>query len=248
MKKISIIAICFFVLAGAVSAASPTPKEATVSAVTPTVKSAQIDDLKERLATKVAELRTSQKKAIAGTVKSVSVSTVTVETTTNEIKLELTDDIKVIQFIKGKRTTLSTDDLAKDDSVVVFGDYDSSLDLLKAKVIFIQSALPKHVSGLITEVDKTEFTVTIKSFDDSATVVDIEKYTVVNGYTKGVGLAKSGFTKLTTGETVAVTGTPNAKIDNRMSALRIVTIGNLSGTTPTLESTPTSSPSATPKK
>lgn len=249
MKKIGIIVMSLLFCAGVVSAASPTPKQATGSATTPPAKLNAIDDLKERLATKVAELRTSQKKAIAGTVKSVTVSTVTVETTTNEVKIELTDDIKVIQTIKGKRTTLSTGDLAKGDSVVVFGDYDSSLDLLKAKVIVIQSALPKFVSGVITKIDKEEYTVTIQSPDETSSVIDIEKYTVVYGYTKDAGMSKSGFTKLALGETIAVAGTPNAKIEKRMSALRIISIGNLTGATPTptIESTPTASPSATVK-
>src|SRR5688572_27783920 len=100
MKSIVVLSVLFLMIATRVAAATPT---ATPSAGTPTPTN-KIDDLKERLATKVAELRQTQRKAIYGTIKAVSVSTFTVETATNDLKIELTDDIKVFQMIKGKRT------------------------------------------------------------------------------------------------------------------------------------------------
>src|SRR3989344_3490561 len=136
--------------------AAPTP-EATASG-----NQQQIEDLKERLATKVAQLRQSQRKAIVGTVKAVSVSTATIETKTKDVKIELTDDIVIVQVLKGKRTKLTLDDLAKGDRVVVFGEYDTTLDLLRAKVIFIQSASTvERILGAVTGVDAKAFTVTV---------------------------------------------------------------------------------------
>src|SRR3989344_8178245 len=67
----------------------------------------QIENLKDRLATKVAELRQTQRRAIAGTVKKVEVSTLTIETETKDIKIDLPDEITVIQYLKGVRTLLS---------------------------------------------------------------------------------------------------------------------------------------------
>lgn len=148
------IALISIFTIGSVFAATP--------AATPS-SSSKIDDLKERLATKVAELRQVQKKAIVGNVKATSVSTITVETKTSDVKIELTDEIKVFQTISGKRTTLTTDNIEKGDYVVVFGDYDATLDLLQAKVIVIQDPLPPRFSGLISAIDKKNFTVTFLS-------------------------------------------------------------------------------------
>src|SRR3989344_2430411 len=139
---------------GRVYAATP------VSSPTEIPKTQQIENLKERLATKVAQLRQVQRKAISGTIKATSISTVTVETKTSDIKIELTDEIKVFQNIKGKRTSLTTDNLEKGDHVVVFGEYDSAVDTLTAKVVIIQDPLDKRISGTMNGIDKKNFTVT----------------------------------------------------------------------------------------
>lgn len=219
---------------------------------TPEADQTQIDDLKDRLATKVAQLRQSQRKAIIGTVKSVSVSTATIETKTKDVKIELTDDIVIVQIIKGKRTKLTQDDLAKDDPVVVFGEYDTTLDLLKAKVIFIQSASSaERLSGTITEVDAKAFTITV-STEGRSVIVDIERTTKITLW-DGSNLTKSGFSKIAVGDSVHLLGTPVPKQENRISADRIANIGNVTNAptaaptqapTPTTKATP--KPTATP--
>ncbi len=210
---------------------------AATSSGTPTPTS-KIDDLKERLATKVAELRQTQKKAIYGTVKAVSVSTFTVESDTRELKIELTDDIKVFQMIKGKRTELTGENLAKDDTVSVFGEYDTGLDLLRAKVVVIQSKPRERVTGTVSAIDRKEFTVTITTTGGQEYVIDIEKTTNVLMFDQAKGLIKGGFSKLETGRTVHIVGTAVAKEDNRISAARLIDLGNLTGATPTPTPTP----------
>jgi hypothetical protein len=223
MKYLALL-LCSFVFTSQILAATPT---ATPSAATPAPTS-KIDDLKERLATKVAELRQTSRKAIYGKVKSVSVSTFTVETTTNDLKIELTDDIKVFQTIKGKRTELTTEDLAEDDIVTVFGEFDSGLDLLRAKVVVIQAAPLLRVAGVVSAVDREEFTVTLKTQEGQEYTIDIEKTTNVIAFDQEDGLIKGGFSKLVTGSVAHVVGTAVAKEDNRISASRVIDLGNLS--------------------
>lgn len=237
MKKI-LVSLISLLLVQQVFAATPA---ATGSATS------QINDLKDRLATKVAELRQSQKKAISGTIKATSISTITVETKTSDVKIELTDSIKVFQTIKGKRTALTTDDIEKGDSVVVFGDYDTGLDLLKAKVVIIQSILPERIAGIITKIDKTEFTITLDIGNDKTYIVDIEKTTSVFGFDKQTGVVKGGFSKLEAGSFAVVIGNPVPKKENQISAIRFLDLGNLSGLTPTPTPTTEASPSATLK-
>lgn len=230
-------------------AATPTPTTATTSASTP-APTDHIDDLKERLATKVAQLRQTQQKAIYGTVKTTTVSTFTVETDTRDLKIELTDDIDVFQIIRGKRTALTTEDIAESDLVTVFGEYDSALDLLRAKVVFIQTAPLTRVSGVVTAVDRKEFTTTLKTSEGQEYVIDIETTTNTLAFDAEKGLIKGGFSRIETGKTIHVVGTAVAKEDHRISASRIVDLGNLSGTvtpTPTDVPTPIASASATPK-
>lgn len=255
MNRQLILILLGLTLAGTVSAASPT---ATPSA-TATAKPNQIDDLKERLATKVAQLRQTQRKAIDGSIKVVSVSTITVETKTSDIKIELTDEIKVFQTIKGKRTTLTTENLEKGDHVVVFGEYDTGLELLRAKVIVIYDPLPLRVAGVVTQVDEEKFTVTIKTKEELSYVVDIEKTTSMMAFDNQNGVVKGGFSKVAAGNIVHLTGTAVPKQENRVSAIRFLNIGNVTGATPTptptqeatpsatVKSSPTATPKATPK-
>lgn len=207
------------------AAPSPTPQDSTSPAPTVSDKTKQIDDLKERLATKVAELKQSQRQAIYGTIKSVSISTFTVETATKDLKIELTDDIKIFQKLKGVRTALTIDDLAKGDLVTVFGEYDATLELLKAKVVFIQSADPIRVAGKITEVNKTDYTITIVTSDTKTYTIDFETITKTSVW-NGKELEKGGFSKLVVGDIIHVTGTAVAKQENRVSAARITNIGS----------------------
>jgi intein/homing endonuclease len=234
-----IIPLVTFLAVGSVYAATPTPTDSATS-------SAKIDDLKERLATKVAELRQVTKKAIVGTIKATALSTVTVGTKTSDVKIELTDDISVFQTIKGKRTALTTDDLEKGDYVVVFGEHDATLDLLNAKVIVIQDPLPMRVSGGISAIDTKNFTVTLTASGGQTYIIDIEKNTSMLMRDEENNVVKGGFSKLETGTVAHVVGTAVPKEENRISALRFLDVGNIGGTspvpTPTGEATESASP------
>lgn len=234
MKQyIFLITIFLLTAIPVIAVATPTASPSANGSPTATAIPNQIDDLKERLATKVAEMRQSQKKAISGTVKSITISTLTIETRTSDVKIELTDTLKVIQTIKGQRTVLTTDDIDKGDAVVVFGDYDTSLDLMKAKVIVIQNALPQRVSGKITNIDQKEFTITIETPEKQSYIIDIEKTTNIQSFLPESGVQKSGFSKIENGSTIHVTGITVPKTEHRISALRILNIGNPAGNTPT---------------
>jgi len=224
--------------------------KSTVTLTPTTDKAKQIEDLKERLATKVAQLRQTQPRAVTGIVKSITVSTATIETDTKDLKLELTDDIKVIQYLKGVRTKLSLDSLAKGDRVVIFGEYDTTLDLWQAKLILIYTQTGERVSGTITNVDKVGYTLTLATSEKREYVIDIEKNSKTNSWDKVNGITKSGFSKLTVGDTIHVLGVAVPKKENRLSAVRILDLGNLTGAPtplPTATETPKISPTAPAK-
>ena len=219
-------------LAETIAAQSPTPNK--------------VDDLKERIATKVAELRQTQQIALAGTVSDLSVSTLSIETQTKEVKFELTDDIGVAQIVRGQRTELDIDDVDEGDFVVVFGDHDTTLDVVSAKFIFIQLVPPVRLSGTVTEVDRDENTFTVMASGDRSVVVDFERTTLMNVWTKEGGISRGGFSRITVSDSVHVLGTPVPRQENRLSATRILDLGNLTGA-PTEAPTPTEEQSPTPE-
>lgn len=217
---------------------------ATPTATTNTTK--QIEDLKDRLATKVAELRKTERKAMGGNVKSVSISSITIETKTKDIKIELPDDVVVIQYLKGQRTKLTTGDIDKGDSVAVFGTYDATVDIMKASVIIIQNTVTQRISGTIAAMDKTEYTLTVAATDRQSYVVDIETTTKAVTWDQTNGIQKYGFSKMNVGDTIQVLGSPVPKKDNRLSGVRILDLGNLTNPQTSPASTSTITPQATP--
>ncbi len=233
-----------YAVVGTTPTVLPTSPPATTSA------DIQIEKLKERLATKVAELRTLVKRAMFGTVKTVSVASATVETSTKDIKIELGDGVSVAQIISGKRTTLTTDDISVGDPITVFGTYDNTLDLLKAQFIFIESSIvTQHISGTVSDISAKDFTMTVHTPEGRTIVVDVEKTTKATSWNKADGVTKSGFSKIAVGDTVHVAGVAEPKKDDHISANRILDLGNLSGAVPSPTATPTvvASDSATPK-
>ncbi len=248
MKKV--LSIIIFLAFPAMIFAATKPATPSATGVSKEVQN-KIDDLKERLATKVAELRKSTPRAIYGTVTQVSVSSITVDAAQKAYKIELTDSIKVAQLLKAKRTALTTDDISKNDVLTVFGDFDDTLDILQAKNIFIEAAkLPVRLHGTIGEIDKKNNAFTLKGVDDASYKIDVESTTKNNAWANGK-TDKGGFSKLETGMFVTVVGMENPKEADRYSALRILTVKVDSATatssvspTPTMEA---ASPSATPK-
>ena len=246
MIRLSIsLLIVTILLTSVVAAQTATPTTKLTPKPTPANQN-QIDDLKERIATKVAELRQTQRQAIAGTVSDVSVSTISIETQTKEVKIELNDDIAVAQLIRGKRTKLTIDDIDKNDFVVVFGDFDSSLDILEAKLIYIQATPPERINGTVTEVDEAAFTFTVAAGGNRKVVVDFEKATILNAWSKEGGVLKAGFSKIAVGDSIHVLGSAVAKKENRLTAMRILDLGNLTGA-PTAAPEPSPSPKPSPK-
>jgi hypothetical protein len=222
---------------------------ATLSPKPTDAKSKQIEDLKDRLATKVAELRQTRTSALFGTVSVTTVSTISIGTKTKDIKMDIPDDLRVFQVLKGKRTTLTSDAVTKGDVITVFGDLDTTLDVMKPKVIFIEPILPQLIHGTITNIDKTAYTITVLSPDNMTYTIDIEQTTKILVNDKDKGLIKTGFSKIAIGDVVHVVGAPEPKKENQLSGVRILDLGALTAaTTPVLSPTPTSvaSPSATP--
>ncbi|MBI5019680.1 hypothetical protein HZB58_05420 [Candidatus Gottesmanbacteria bacterium] len=243
-----IAAVAFASPLGMVAAQTATPS--STRAPQTATGSAQMEDLKARLATKVAELRTVVKRAMYGTVKSVSVTSAAIETKTKDIKIELTDDVTVTQLISGKRTNLSIEDIETKDNVTVFGTYDETLDLLKAQFIFIESTVtPVKFSGIVADVDKEDYVLTINTSEGKSFTVDIENTTKTIVWSKEGGLVKGGFSKIAVGDTVHITGTPVAKKENNYRGIRVLNLGNITGSasTPTTTVTPVASASATPR-
>lgn len=187
----------------------------------PKAEGQQVEDLKDRLATKVAELAVSEPRAFNGIIKSTSLTSLVIETTNKTLKIELTDDITAYKLTGTKKQTIKTDDLKAQMNVTVIGQYDTTLELLKAKVIYVEPEIPMSVAGRIKDINQKGFSLKITTASGTDFTVDYEKLTkaTINNLT-GESV-KVGFSKIPSDKLAIITGTRNEDDDQRISADRI---------------------------
>ncbi len=258
MRTFLIIVIAFTIFfPNATHAATKSSATPSATPISKEIKE-KIDDLKERLATKVEELRRTSPKAIHGTITNISLSSATIDTGQKAYKIELTDNIVVTQIIKGKRTKSKIDTLKKDDAVTIFGTYDETLDILQAKHIVIESKQqPKRLHGTIAEINKKDNSFTMKCIDGTIYTIDVETTTKNNSWLPGKEIQKSGFSKLEQNIFVTVLGIEQKRQPDRYIAARILTWKSQTGNssqeqelTPTqaITPSPTNRVSPTPRR
>lgn len=211
---------------------SPTPKvtgsgEASASpSATGTAdlinKLKQIEVLKDKIATKVAQLRSQDKTALSGTVKSLSKDKKSlIITTKNEDKtIGFDDDMIVYKTTDDGKTESTISKLSEGDSIAVFGYNNEDKSVISAKYIYLKQSYV-HFSGKIADIDKTNFTITIHGKGENL-LIDIESYTKMTVFSFETGKAKVGFSKLKIGDLVSIVATPNATQKDRYSAVKLL--------------------------
>lgn len=236
---------------------TPLRKSASVSATTasPTPDGAieklkQIEQLKEKIATKVAELREKDKRAVAGNVKKITgTSFLIADRKGNEYTISYSDDTTFYAVTVGEKKETSAKKIKEDDTIVVFGYTATDKTTLSAKYVYQETPL-KRIIGKIVDIDKTNFTITVKDKEGNQ-AVDIESFTKMTVYTKSKGKQKGGFSKFKIGDIIHVAGRVDKKDTEKLSASFIITLPNPSqGATPAVSPSITTpaSPSATPEK
>lgn len=217
------LVVLTLVTASWVLALEPTSTPAASKTDTP---SAQVDDkiqnLKDKLATKVAELRESQTRGFYGAIEVLTKTNFTLVTGSGEIKVRYEPEVAIFKIDgQNKKTAGKITDLKNTVSASVLGVFDPETKQHTAKTIILQT-LPKFYSGVITSVDKTKATLQIKSGDADLTV-DYEKTTVANEYDQAEAkFKKSGLSRMAVGDQMLIWGTQNKDDPKNISAARLV--------------------------
>lgn len=246
---IVIIAIIFITFKSRTYAASPTGI-ITPSATTIIDKLKQIEALKEKIATKVAQLREQEKGGASGTIKSIGNNTITLTTTSSEQTISFSEDTIFFKLTDGVKSDpidwKQSKKLKSGDRIAVLGYFDSQHSTLSAKYIYLYT-MPLHLIGKIADIDKSNYTITVKE-PKGNTLIDIETYTKVFAYSKKTGLVRGGFSKFSDNDLVHIFAIANPKEDNRVSALKIISFTFGGNTSPTPTEGKEASPTAKPTK
>lgn len=211
MKKIAILLIISCQLLIASCATAYAQEKATPAAST----KSKIDEIKEKIASTVAQLNLVSKRVFVGDITKLEKSVIAIE---RDGQAKIIDVDELTKYNKD----LTFSDLEIGDSLVAIGIYNKETRRLLARFVFVK-ILPIQISGVVREVDIKGGTISVEDKKrNTIFTVDIEKSTKTTNYTKAEGITKSGLSKIEIGQRAHIHGLPSKDEENRITATRIL--------------------------
>lgn len=184
-----------------------------------------IQSLKEKIATKVAQLRQQNKKIVSGIITKKNPEVIEL-TSENNISYKIIIDDLITKFnslANNIQKEIKKEELSENDFVIVVG---TSIDnSIHAKSIY-QDQQYLVYSGKVMEVNKNDYSLKILTSEKDEYVLDIETFTKQQILDiKKLTLISSGFSKIKAGDTIHfVIKRTQEKKASRFSASRILII------------------------
>lgn len=220
---LSIFAVSGMVIAQTQTATpSETVKTSTASAVDDT----EIKTLKEKIATKVAELREKNNKAVSGTVTTVTTNTMKIKSyDEKEYEVKIDEALtKAYEIVNNQKKEIKLQDIKKGAYIIVTGDLNDKT--IAANFIYMDE-LYIVTSGKVSEVNKEDYYIRVLTTDKETYTLDIETFTKQQMLNiKTLEAEKVGFSKVKEGDTMhfVVKKTGKEQEVNRFAAQKIFII------------------------
>lgn len=205
----------------------------------------QINNLKEKIASRVAQLNLVEKRGFIGTVMTTSGTEIKLTDIQNNIRFVDVDEIT--KFYSSGKGTFGISDLKKSMVIGVLGNYNKESKRILARFVDVVT-IPQTISANIDSVDKKNFQFNVTSLDQKSKLIDVGNVTKTFTYSKDTGLKKAGFSKITPDERVYVVGFPDISTPDKIIASRIILLPELTPSNANATVTPSSTPSAKIKR
>ncbi|MDO8741784.1 MAG: hypothetical protein Q7J11_01420 [Candidatus Roizmanbacteria bacterium] len=199
-------------------------QSATASSSPTVIVDKDIQQLKDKIANKVSEIRKQNNKAVSGFVVSNDGNTMIINNNGEENQVKFDNALtKFFKITGAQKKEIKADDIKKSDYAIVSGVVADNI--ITANVVLIDENFLVD-SGKITEIDKGNFSIKVLTSDKSTYNLDIQTSTkqyMVN--IKTLLLETIGFSKLKEGDTIhfVVKKTGEEK-NNNYSAVKILII------------------------
>lgn len=214
------VTILFSVTAKSAFALSPTPSPTTSAPTDEPENMGVLKDLKDQIASRVAQLKLVQKKGIIGTVDEISGTQITLTDINKQQHFVDVDELTKFSS-PTQKTGFGISDLTKGTKIDVLGLYNKQTKHTLARFVNVVT-VPLFVQGEIASIDATAFAISVISSDGTLTPVDIENVTKTSLYSKEDGLQKAGFSKIEPFKQVVVIGFPDKNNPKRIIASRVI--------------------------
>lgn len=219
MNKLNLIIVSLFALAivSLLGYANP------VLALTPTPTTkpdTQINQLKDRIASRVAQLKLVDRRGLIGIVTEVTASQITINDIHNTTRFADVDDLTKFSSPSAKGA-FGISDISKGSKVGILGLYNKQSRRILSRFVDVM-IFPQTLHGAISSVDKEEFVINVVSQDGTTTAIEVANITRTISYDTNAQGTKSGFSKMKIGEHVIVIGFPSKTDQDRILASRIL--------------------------
>lgn len=228
MKKIGItlMVLAFFLTATNSFGQTKTASSAATVSPTPSREQIEINNLKEKIATKVAELNKVNQLAVAGVVTQTSSGEFKIKTSDEQEYTIKVDNLltKYYSVVTGQKISLKNSDIKKGMYIIVSGPQIDKT--ITANSIWVDEEFFVLV-GKVTQVNKDDLSVTVATSEKDTYTLDVEtstKQQIIN--IKTLDVEKTGFSKIKEGDTIhfVVKKAQKNRDVNQFSAVRILII------------------------
>ena len=187
-----------------------------------------MQELKDKVAEKVEELKDQKKQAVSGVVQEMTDGAISILNSDSEkVEVEVDDTLTSFYEVVGSKIKeITLDDISKGEYIFITGPEIG--ETVTANAVYKDTQY-LVMSGKITEVNKDDFTIKIVTVDKSNYVLDIEKRTDQNLLDiKTLETDSIGFSKIKEGDAihVVVEGDPEKPDQTRFTAIKFLIIPN----------------------
>ena len=168
MKRFFLILFLFLII---------TPDVYGVSPEANTKEKAQ--ELKEKIATKVAELQKKEKRVFYGVIQANNKDIITVATQDEgDIDFTLTENAEITFLLYGKSKKIDISKLLKGQKIIAWGEYEKLTKTFSANKIIVKPTYVK-VYGTVSKIDSRNYILTIKDQNNKEMEIEVEAETVI---------------------------------------------------------------------
>jgi len=193
---------------------TPKPTEAEKD-----INQKQINDLTEKIASRVAQLKLVEKRGLIGKVTDVSNTQIIISDIQNNTRFIDVDELTKFSSPNAK-SSFGISDIEKDFTIGILGLYNKDSRRIMARFVTVIN-LPRYISGTISSIDEDNFTLLIKTQKGDINI-DVGSTTITSSFTNSLKLTKSGFSKLKEGEYIVSVGFEDKKDKNLIVASKII--------------------------
>lgn len=217
MKKIFliIIVLAILILPGYSFAQTPKPTQNDNTDIEELGN--KVDLIKDKVASRVAELKLVEKRGMVGVVESVSGNEIRINDLNDKTRIIDVDELTKFSSNEG---AFDISEIEKGTKISAIGLYNKDSEKLLARFVN-EISIPLFLNGVISDKDNENFTITLSTEDEKDYLIDIESVTKSFSFSNGE-LETVGFTKMPTMRNALVIGYQNPKDENRITANRII--------------------------